>query len=190
MTSHLLGYARVSTDEQNPDLQTDALQAAGCARVFTDVASGATRARPQLDLLLDYAREGDTVVVWRLDRLGRSMQDLVAILNDMKTRRIGFRSLTEGMDTTTPGGVMIYHVVAAFAQYDLDLIRERTSAGLRAARARGRIGGRPAKLDADKKHLVDTMLAEGRTISDTAKALGVSRATVYRHLGAQTPTSI
>lgn len=186
MTGQLVGYARVSTDLQNPDLQTDALQAAGCARIFTDHASGATAERPQLKALLDYAREGDTLVVWRLDRLGRSMQHLTSVLDDLNKRGVGFQSLTEGMDTTTPGGVLVFHVFAAVAQFERDLIRQRTNAGLQAARSRGRVGGRRPKLDDDKKHLVDTMVSEDRTISDIAKALSVSRTTIYRHLMATT----
>jgi DNA invertase Pin-like site-specific DNA recombinase len=185
MTGQLLGYARVSTELQNPDLQTDALAAAGCAKVFTDYASGAAANRPQLTALLDYARDGDTLVVWRLDRLGRSMQHLVATMSQLDQRGVGFKSITEGMDTTTSGGVLVFHVFAAVAQFERDLIRERTNAGLRAARTRGRVGGRPPRLDPDKRHLVDTMIAEHRTITDTANALGVSRTTIYRHLASR-----
>lgn len=142
----LIGYARVSTLEQNEDLQTDALRKAGCERIYTDHASGAKASRPELDRMLDMLREGDVVAVWKLDRLGRSVQNLTDLMALLQGRGIGFRSLTEQMDTTTPGGVMVFNIFAALAQFERDLIRERTRAGLKAARARGRNGGRPRKL--------------------------------------------
>jgi DNA invertase Pin-like site-specific DNA recombinase len=179
----LIGYARVSTGEQNPDLQLDALTAAGCARVFSDTASGALDKRPQLDALLDYVRLGDVLVVWRLDRLGRSVRHLTETVNTLAERGVGFRSLTEGIDTTTPAGKLIFHVFAALAEFEREIIRERTRAGLDAARARGRKGGRrpkmtPAKL-ATARQLYD---GKAHTVEQIAEIVGVSRATLYRHL--------
>src|SRR5918995_2311457 len=141
---HLLGYARVSTTDQQPQLQVDALERAGCYRVFTETASGARADRPILEQLLDQLRPGDTLVVWKLDRLGRSLRHLVETISELADRGIGFRSLQEAIDTTTPGGKLVFHVFAALAEFERDLIRERTSAGLAAARARGRPGGPPA----------------------------------------------
>jgi DNA invertase Pin-like site-specific DNA recombinase len=143
---HLLGYARVSTTDQQPQLQVDALQRAGCYRVFTETASGARSDRPVLDQLLDQLRPGDTLVVWKLDRLGRSLRHLVDTVTGLAECGVGFRSLQEAIDTTTPGGKLVFHVFAALAEFERDLIRERTSAGLAAARARGRQGGRPPVL--------------------------------------------
>jgi DNA invertase Pin-like site-specific DNA recombinase len=140
----LLGYARVSTIEQRAHLQTDALNSAGCIRVWTDKASGTLEQRPQLDRVLDHLRPGDTLVVWRLDRLGRNLRHLIATVTDLSAREVGFRSLTEGIDTTTPAGRLIFHVFGALAEFEAALIRERTTAGLAAARARGRTGGWPA----------------------------------------------
>lgn len=145
MASMTYGYARVSTGDQTTDLQQDALEKAGCNRIFTDVASGAKAHRPELDHMLDLLREGDTVVVWKLDRLGRSMQNLVELINDFDARGVQFRSLTESIDTSTPGGTLIFNIFGSLAQFERDLIRERTRAGLEAARARGRTGGRPRK---------------------------------------------
>jgi DNA invertase Pin-like site-specific DNA recombinase len=144
---HLLGYARVSTPDQQPALRVDALQAAGCYRVFTETASGARAGRPVLAQVLDQLRPGDTLVVWKLDRLGRSLRHLVDTITDLADRGIGFRSLQEAMGTTTPGGRLVFHVFASLAEFERDLIRERTTAGLAAARARGRNGGRPPVLD-------------------------------------------
>ena len=139
----LVGYARVSTQDQNMDLQTDALMAAGCDRLFIEKASGAQRDRPELRAALDYARAGDSIVVWRLDRLARSLGQLIETVGDLEERGIGFRSLTESMDTTTWGGKLIFHIFASLAEFERSIIRERTRAGLDAARARGRTGGRP-----------------------------------------------
>jgi DNA invertase Pin-like site-specific DNA recombinase len=147
---HLLGYARVSTTDQHPDLQVDALTQAGCYRVFTDCASGARTDRPQLTAVLDQLRPGDTLLVWKLDRLGRSLRHLVDTVTELADRGVGFRSLQESIDTTTPGGKLVFHVFAALAEFERDLVRERTTAGLAAARARGRIGGRPSVMTADK----------------------------------------
>jgi DNA invertase Pin-like site-specific DNA recombinase len=179
----LIGYARVSTEDQNLDLQTDALQEAGCARLFTDVASGARDERPGLADAVAFLRPGDTLVVWKLDRLGRSLTHLIATVTALQGRKVGFRSLQESIDTTTSGGRLIFHVFGALAEFERDLIRERTRAGLQAARARGRRGGRPRSLDA-------TRLAQARslhkdpanTIAAICVTLGISRATFYRHL--------
>ena len=180
---HLLGYARVSTFEQNADLQRDALESAGCYRVFTDKASGKLDQRPQLTAVLDQARPGDTLVVWRLDRLGRSLKHLIETIKDLSDRGIAFRSLTEQIDTSTPGGRLIFHVFGALAEFERDLIKERTEAGLSAARARGRHGGRPTVMTPQKvaiaRHMYDS---REHTVSAIAKVLGVSRASLYRHL--------
>jgi DNA invertase Pin-like site-specific DNA recombinase len=143
MGTHLLGYARVSTTDQNPDLQVDALRAAGCYRVFVDTAGGTLTARPELDKVVDQLRPGDTLVVWKLDRLGRSLRHLVDTIADLHERGVGFHSLQESIDTTTPSGKLIFHVFAALAEFERDVMRERIQAGLIAARARGRRGGHP-----------------------------------------------
>ena len=180
----LIGYARVSTLEQAPALQLDALKAAGCARVFCDHASGAIAERSELSHALDHLRAGDTLVVWRLDRLGRSLRHLIEIVGHLEERGIGLRSLQEAIDTTTPGGRLIFHVFGALAEFERDLIRERTQAGLAAARARGRRGGRPAALSAQKAQLARRMYASCEyTVATIATTLGVSRATIYRSLG-------
>src|SRR5659263_131198 len=147
---HLLGYARVSTTDQDAALQVDALNAAGCYRVFVDTISGSLEHRPELEKLLDQIRPGDTLVVWRLDRLGRSIRHLIDQLQVLSARGVGFRSLQETIDTTSPGGRLVFHVFAALAEFERDLIRERTNAGLAAARARGRTGGRPSSLSPDQ----------------------------------------
>ncbi len=143
---HLIGYARVSTSDQNLELQLDALKEAGCRRVFEETASGTNKARPQLLAALDFLRPGDTLVVWKLDRLARSVQQLIEIIEQLHKRGCGFRSLTEAIDTTTAGGRLIFHIFGALAEFERSIIRERTIAGLEAARARGR-KGRPSKAD-------------------------------------------
>lgn len=179
----LIGYARVSTADQNLDLQRDALTAAGCRRIFADVASGKLTARPELDLALEFLRPGDTLAVWRLDRLGRSIRHLIEVVTALADREVGFRSLTEGMDTTTPSGRLLFHVFGALAEFERDLIRERTLAGLAAARARGRKGGRRAKLSPRQAAVARTMYdAREHTVQQIADTLRVSRATIYRHL--------
>jgi DNA invertase Pin-like site-specific DNA recombinase len=154
---HLLGYARVSTTDQHPQLQVDALKVAGCYRVFTETASGARTDRPVLEQLLDQLRPSDTLVVWKLDRLGRSLRHLVDTVTGLADRGVGFCSLQEAIDTTTPGGKLVFHVFAALAEFERDLIRERTSAGLAAARARGRRGGRPSVMTAHKARVAQEM---------------------------------
>jgi DNA invertase Pin-like site-specific DNA recombinase len=179
------GYVRVSTAEQNEDLQTDALKAAGCTRLFVDHASGKADSRPGLDSLLEQLRPGDTVVVWRLDRLGRSLRHLIDLAADLDSRGVGLASLQENLDTSTPGGKLIFHVFGALAEFERDLIRERTTAGLAAARARGRKGGRPTVWTEEKLQAARSMHASGEhDISTIARVLGVSRATLYRGLAA------
>jgi len=181
---HLLGYARTSTTDQHLDLQIDALTVAGCYRVFTETASGARTDRPVLDQLLDQLRPGDTLVVWKLDRLGRSLRHLVDTVTGLADRGVGFRSLQESIDTTTPGGKLVFHVFAALAEFERDLIRERTAAGLTAARARGRNGGRPPVLDAGQVELARELYASRRyTTAEIARRLKVGRSTLYRYLG-------
>jgi DNA invertase Pin-like site-specific DNA recombinase len=179
-----IGYARVSTGEQTLDLQLDALTTAGCGKIYRETASGAKADRPVLDEVLSYLRRGDTLVVWRLDRLGRSLKHLIEVVAALAERGIGFKSLTEQIDTTTPGGKLIFHVFGALAEFERDLIRERTHAGLAAARARGRLGGRPKKLaDPKQLDLARTLYASGETDIDTiCQTLGISRATLYRYL--------
>jgi DNA invertase Pin-like site-specific DNA recombinase len=183
-TDHsMLGYARVSTFEQDEALQVDALRSAGCARVFVDKASGKLEHRPQLDALLDQLRPGDTVVVWRLDRLGRSLRHLIDTVQELDDGGVAFRSLTENIDTATPGGRLVFHVFGALAEFERDLIRERTIAGLAAARARGRKGGRPTVWTQEKVRAAWRLHAVGDTdVSSIARTLGVSRASVYRVL--------
>lgn len=183
-----IGYARVSTADQNPDLQEHALLKAGCGKIFRDVASGAADARKGLAEALEYARAGDTLVVWKLDRLGRSLRHLIEMVNALAARQVGFQSLQENMDTTTSGGKLIFHVFGALAEFERELIRERTQAGLRAARARGRNGGRPPKMDARKITMARTLLdnPEAR-VAEVCETLRVSRATLYRHLEKPAP---
>jgi DNA invertase Pin-like site-specific DNA recombinase len=179
----LIGYARVSTTDQTLALQEDALRAVGCTKVFTDVISGAATERPGLAQALDYARPGDVLVVWKLDRLGRSLAHLIQIVQTLQAQGIEFRSLQEQMDTTTPGGQLIFHIFGALAEFERALIRERTRAGLAAARARGRHGGRPRKLTPDTVRLAQQMLVTpGTTVAAVAAALHGHRATLYRAL--------
>jgi DNA invertase Pin-like site-specific DNA recombinase len=184
----LIGYARVSTHDQTPALQRDALQQAGCERIFTDTASGAKAERRGLEEALDFVRPGDTLVVWKLDRLGRSLQHLIAVITRLQERGIGFKSLTEQIDTTTSGGKLIFHVFAALAEFERDVIRERTQAGLSAARARGRRGGRPkaaALSDAKKVAMAQALYSDkGNSVADICKTLRVSRSTLYRYVKA------
>jgi DNA invertase Pin-like site-specific DNA recombinase len=175
---------RVSTTDQHLQLQVDALEAAGCYRVFVETASGARGDRPTLTQLLDQLRPGDTLVVWKLDRLGRSLRHLVDTITGLADRGVGFRSLQEAIDTTTPGGRLVFHVFAALAEFERDLIRERTAAGLAAARTRGRNGGRPAALDDGQVELARELYASRRyTTAEIARRLKVGRSTLYRYLG-------
>jgi len=179
---YAIGYARVSTHEQDAVLQHDALTESGCARIFTDTASGAIAERPQLAAALDQLRPGDTLVVWRLDRLGRSLRHLIETVEMLEQRGVGFRSLRESIDTTTPGGRLVFHVFGALAEFERELIRERTLAGLASARARGRVGGRPPAMTPAKLRQARAMRAAGSSVSEIAEVIGVGRATVYRHL--------
>lgn len=179
----LVGYARVSTHDQNFDLQLDALKRSGCEKIFQDAASGAKVERKGLGEALDYAREGDTLVVWRLDRLGRSLGPLIELMNTLQGRKIGFKSIVEAIDTTTPMGQFFFQVTGAFAELERNVIRERTRAGLEAARARGRTGGRPRLLDDEGLAMALELYGSNKTqVSSIAKRLGVGKRTLYRYL--------
>ena len=178
----LIGYARVSTDLQNLDLQLDALADAGSERVYRDTGSGSLKHRPELSACLDYLRAGDTLVVWRLDRLGRGLKHLIELVEQLQERTIGLRSLTEQIDTTSPAGRLQFHLFGALAEFEREIIRERTRAGLAAARARGRTGGRPVTLTPEKVAAAEAMRAAGQPIVQIARVLGVHRATLYRRL--------
>jgi DNA invertase Pin-like site-specific DNA recombinase len=179
----LIGYARVSTSDQTLDLQKDALQQAGCSRIFTDTASGTKAERTGLYEALNYVRAGDTLVVWRLDRLGRSLKHLIETITRLNDRKIGFKSITESIDTTTSGGKLIFHIFGALAEFERDIIRERTQAGLNAARARGRKGGRPKALSPKKAQMAQALYKDkNNTIDEICKTLNVSRATLYRYV--------
>lgn len=182
----LIGYARVSTQDQTLHLQQDALEKIGCAKIFTDTASGAAAERRGLEGALQFVRESDALVVWRLDRLGRSLKHLIDVTYLLQQRKVGFRSITENTDTTISGGKLIFHVFGALAEFERDLIRERMQAGLQADRARGRIGGRPriSSLDTPGKVSIAQSLYDDKqnTIADICKTLNISRATLYRYV--------
>ncbi len=178
----LIGYARVSTQDQTPELQLDALSGIGCEKIFTEKASGTQRDRPQLKAALEYVRSGDTLVVWKLDRLARSLKQLIETIEQLNERDIDFRSLTEAIDTATPGGRLIFHIFAALAEFERSLIQERTQAGLAAARARGKKGGRPPALSPDDLLVAKALLRDQAiSVEDVAKRLNVSPSTLYRH---------
>jgi DNA invertase Pin-like site-specific DNA recombinase len=178
-----IGYARVSTDDQNLDLQKDALTRAGCERIYEEKASGGNAERIELSACLKSLRKGDTLVCWKLDRLGRSLQDLVRIIDGLRAQGIAFESLTEKIDTSSATGALIFHIFASLAEFERALIRDRTNAGLAAARARGRVGGRPKKLS-DKQIEAARILIAAKTLTmeEIAKQYGVSRGTLYRSL--------
>jgi DNA invertase Pin-like site-specific DNA recombinase len=179
----LIGYARVSTQDQNPALQLDALKATGCDRIYEEKASGAQRDRPELTAALEYMRDDDILVVWKLDRLARSLGQLIETVESLERRGIGFRSLTEQIDTTTPAGKLTFHIFGAMAEFERSIIRERTRAGLDAARARGRKGGRPRLLSEKDLAAAKALLADpGITFEEVAQRLKVAPATLYRHL--------
>ncbi len=179
----LIGYARVSTLDQTPQLQTDALKQAGCERIFTEKASGAQRDRPQLIAALDYLREGDSLVVWKLDRLARSMRQLIETVEELERRKIGLLSLTEQIDTATAGGRLVFHIFGALAEFERAIIRERTTAGLKAARDRGRVGGRPRTLKDKDITAAKALLADASiSVEEVAARLNVSVPTLYRYL--------
>lgn len=179
----LIGYARVSTLEQDPQMQIQALQAAGCEKIFEERASGAKAERPQLAAAISHLREGDTFCVWRLDRLGRNMRHLIETVEALKKRGVEFRSLTEGIDTTTIGGELVFGIFSAISQFERNLIRERTMAGLSAARARGRKGGRPRSLSDADVRAARAMLSEPSiTVSEVAQRFGVHVSTMHAYL--------
>lgn len=179
----LIGYARVSTDDQHLDLQRDALQKAGCERVFEDTASGAKAERVGLATLMAVLRAGDTVVIWRLDRLGRSLKDLIALVEQLDAAGVGLRSVQENIDTVSIGGRLVFHVFGALAEFERNLIRERTRAGLTAARARGRQGGRQKRLDPAKRAVALRLYHERQhTVEEICRMMGVGRSTLYNYL--------
>src|SRR3954447_8032608 len=179
----LVGYTRISTTDQTLDLQRDALTKAGCSKIFTDTASGAKSEREGLTEAITYVRAGDTLVVWKLDRLGRSLKDLIERITQLNDRKIGFRSITENIDTTTSGGKLIFHIFGALAEFERDIIRERTNAGLEAARSRGKKGGRPPALSPEKIKLARRLYADKDTsVSEICTMLGISRHTLQRYV--------
>jgi DNA invertase Pin-like site-specific DNA recombinase len=179
----LIGYARVSTQEQTLNLQQDALQKVGCDRIFTDTASGSKAERKGLEQALNYVRKGDTLVVWRLDRLGRSLPHLIATMTDLEAQGIGFKSLTENIDTTTSGGKLIFHIFGALAEFERNLIRERTQAGLIAARKRGRMGGRPKALTPRQIRIAQSLYDDPKnSIQEICRTLKISKVTLYRYI--------
>lgn len=186
----LIGYARVSTDDQNLNLQRDALQLAGCAKIYEDHLSGVKAARPGLQQALEVARTGDVLVVWRLDRLGRSLKDLIEMVEMLSSRGIELHSLQEALATTTSSGQLIFHLFGALAEFERNLIRERTQAGLKAARARGRKGGRPKALDPAKRQLALKLYEEHQhPISEICRMMGISKPTLYNYIAEALKTS-
>lgn len=178
-----IGYARVSTDDQNEALQVDALKSVGCERIYIEKVSSASKKRPELEKCLDALREGDILTVWRLDRLGRSIKHLIEIGSSLNEQGIGFQSITEHIDTNSPNGKLVFHMFAAFAEFERDLIRERTKEGLKAARARGRKGGRKPALSSDQIKKAKAMLLDPEmTKSEVSKFFGVSRVTLNKAL--------
>ena len=179
----IIGYARVSTEDQNLDLQLDALKEAGCKKILQDKISGVKKDRDGLLRVLDIVRPGDTLVVWKLDRLGRSLQHLISVVDELKEKDVYFKSLKENLDTSSSTGKLIFHIFGALAEFERDIIRERTMAGLKAARARGRVGGRPRVMDAKKVKLARTLREDNsRCVGEICEILGVSKATLYRYL--------
>src|SRR3954469_700207 len=182
-TNMLIGYARVSTNEQNLNLQRDALHKAGCEQIYTDQVSGTTARRPGLEQVFSHLRSGDTLVVWRLDRLGRSLKHLIETVNDLQENGIGFKSLTESLDTTTSGGKLVFHIFGALAEFEREIIRERTNAGLSAARARGRNGGRPKKLTRKQIEMLQHLAADKKhSVKEICQTLGIGRTVFYRYV--------
>jgi DNA invertase Pin-like site-specific DNA recombinase len=183
-----IGYARVSTADQNLDLQLDALNGAGCARVYQEHASGKNAERPVLANCLQALRSDDVLVVWRLDRLGRSLPDLVRIVADLEAGGVGLESLTEKLETVSPTGKLVFHIFAALAEFERNVIRERTMAGLKAARARGHLGGRPEKLTAKDKQQIRALLRDPKVkVKDVAMRFDISLSTLYKRVGVVTP---
>lgn len=178
----LIGYARVSTAEQNLDLQLDALARAGCVRIFADKASGTKNDRPELLKALEACREEDTLVVWKLDRLGRSLPHLIETVTSLGQRRVGFKTCCDGLDTTTASGTLVFHIFAALAEFERSLIRDRTMAGMKAARERGRTGGRPRVMTSARASTARTLLDASISKNAAAKIIGVSARTLSRYL--------
>jgi DNA invertase Pin-like site-specific DNA recombinase len=179
----LIGYSRISTNDQSLNSQIDKLKQYGCKEIYTDVISGSKANRPQLDKMLEFIREGDTVVVYRLDRLGRGLKDLINLINTFQEKKVNFKSLTENIDTTTPGGMLIFHIFGAVAEFERNLIRERTNAGLESARARGKKGGRKTKITEEKIKMAKLLHNDkSMDIDAIAKQLGVCRTTFYEML--------
>jgi DNA invertase Pin-like site-specific DNA recombinase len=187
----IIGYARVSTSEQNLDLQNDALLKAGCEKIFADKESGAASARVGLEQTMEILREGDTLVVWRLDRLGRSLKHIIEMMGILEERKVGFISLQESIDTTSPEGRLIFHIFGALTEFERNLIRERTKAGLAAARARGKKGGRPKALNS-RQRAAAIKLYEGKqhSIQEICRIMGISRPTFYSYLRESTSTNV
>ena len=178
-----IGYCRISTDSQNDSLQLQALKDAGCEKIFSDVASGSKTDRVGLRECIEFARSGDVIVAWKLDRIGRSLKDLIETVNTLKEREIGLKIITQQLDTTTPSGMLFFYIMGALAEFEKSLIQERTRAGILASRARGRLGGRPKALDKKQIAVAESLYADGKTsISQICKTLGVSRATFYRNI--------
>src|SRR3954452_10540769 len=181
----LIGYARVSTDDQNLDMQRDALEKAGCEQIYTDRVSGTKDNRPGLTVALSHLRAGDTLVVWRLDRLGRSLRHLIDTVTGLQERGIGLKSLQESIDTTTSGGRLVFNIFGSLAEFEREIIGERTTAGLQAARARGRNGGRPKKLTVKQVQMLQHLAADKKhTVSEICKTLGIGRTAFYRYVEA------
>ena len=179
----IIGYSRVSTNDQSLDSQIDKLKEYGCEKIFTDIVSGAKAERKGLNDMLDYARDGDTIVVFRLDRLGRSLKDLIEIMNELQKRNINFKSLSENIDTSTPTGKLIFHITGAFAEFERNIIRERTKAGLESARARGRKGGRPTKITEEKIKMAKLLHSDtSLSIGDILKQMNIKKGIFYKML--------
>jgi DNA invertase Pin-like site-specific DNA recombinase len=178
-----IGYCRVSTTDQTLNLQRDELLKAGCEKIFEDVASGTKSDRQGLRECIDFARKGDVIVCWKLDRIGRSLKHLIEVINELKERGVGFRCITQNLDTTTPSGMLVFHVFGAMAEFERSLIQERTQAGLAASRARGRLGGRPKVDNSHRIEIASSLYNEGKvTVAEICKSLKISRATFYRDL--------
>ncbi|HET8909216.1 MAG TPA: recombinase family protein [Ktedonobacterales bacterium] len=185
-----IGYARVSTQDQTLGLQTDALKRSGCEKIFTDTISGAKSERPGLREAMNHLRAGDTLVVWRLDRLGRTLKHLITTITDLGEKGIGFRSLQENIDTTTSGGKLVFHIFGALAEFEREVIKEHTNAGLQAARARGRLGGRPTiqSFDPKKVALARKLYADrAMPVQEICETLHIGRSTLYRYINDKRP---
>jgi DNA invertase Pin-like site-specific DNA recombinase len=178
-----IGYSRISTSDQNLELQLDALNKAGCEKIFQDVASGSKDERKGLQEAINFAREGDCLVVWKLDRLSRSLRHLIDTVTQLKEHGVGLKVITQNLDTTTPSGTLVFHIFGALAEFERLLIKERTNAGLTSARARGRVGGRPKAMDERKIQIARSLYADRKTtIAEICETLNVSKATLYRSL--------